>query len=134
MSIYIFGKCVLGLFRMSNSYLSFTVIYYAWRAKSGYPTTFGQSTPNLKHSSIITTTSTTSESAATTTTITATSILDTTSTQKTASTTTSVISCKIFWITLINYFKLPKKTRKNGHIPAHLKASKRHSQKYNRIR
>ena len=107
MSIYIFGKCVLGLFRMSNSYLSFTVIYYAWRAKSGYPTTFGQSTPNLKHSSITTTT---------------------------ASTTTSVISCKIFWITLITYFKLPKKTRKNGHTPAQLKASKRHSQKYNRLR
>ena len=77
MSIYIFGKCVLKLFRMCNSYLSFTVIYYAWRAKSGYPTS----------------------------TSTATSILDTTSTQTTASTTTSVTSCKIFWYTLITYFK-----------------------------
>ena len=108
-----------------NSYLSLTVIYYAWRAKSGYPTAFGQSTPKfdlsmIEQSSITTTTSTTS-------TMTTTSILDTTSTQTTTSTTTSVMSCKIFWFTLITYFKLPMKTWKNEHSPAQLKASKRHS-------
>ena len=94
--------------RVIRMYLSFTVIYYAWRARSGYPTTFGRS--------IATTTLASSESAATTTmtsTMTTTSILDTTSTQTTASTTTSVMSCKYFWFTL-NTVEDMKYYRKNS--------------------
>jgi hypothetical protein len=36
--------------------MSFTVIYYAWKAKSGYPTTFGQTTPEYDLSMIEATT------------------------------------------------------------------------------
>jgi hypothetical protein len=41
---------------MFNSQMSFTVIYYAWKAKSGHPTTFGQTTPEYDSSMIEATT------------------------------------------------------------------------------
>ena len=49
--------------KVHNSDFSFTVIYYAWKAKSGYPTTFGQTTPKYNSSSKIEATTTASTSS-----------------------------------------------------------------------